>query len=112
MLVGDKLPAKKAALQIYIASMGRQAEKKAQEMVEQLRAQGICAEKDFMQRSLKSQMKYADKLGAENVLILGDEEINAGTAEIKNMQTGEQCRVSIKTTEQFVADYKAGVKKA
>lgn len=112
MLIGDKLPAKKSPLEIYIASMGRRAEKKAQQFTEQLRAAGISAEKDVMGRSLKAQMKYADKLGAENVLILGDEEIDAGTAEMKNMSTSAQRQVNIQTVEQFIADYKAGVKKA
>mgnify|MGYP000851928097 CR=1 FL=1 len=111
MLAEDSLSVKKPPLNIYIASMGRQAGKKAQQFVEALRTAGISAEKDAMGRSLKAQMKYADKSEAENVLILGEEELKTGVAEIKNMQTGRQHSVNIETFEQFIADYKVGAEK-
>ena len=43
-----------------------------------------------MGRSLKAQMKYANKLGAEYTLIIGDSEIEAGRAQLRNMENGEQ----------------------
>ena len=51
---------------------------KALSITEELRASGIYAECDIVGRSLKAQMKYADKLGAEYTLILGDSELEAG----------------------------------
>lgn len=50
---------------------------------------------DIVGRSLKAQMKYANKIGAEYTLIIGDNEIDLGKAQLRNMQTGEQSEVSL-----------------
>ena len=62
---------------------------------------GISAERDLCDRSLKAQMKYADKIGARYTMVIGDDELAAGTANLKNMQTGEQipCVLSAATIE-------------
>ena len=54
-----------------------------------LRECGIPCEYDITGRSLKSQMKYANKIGAKYSIVLGDEEIEKGRAILKNMQTKE-----------------------
>ena len=46
-------------------------------------------------RSLKAQMKYADKIGAKFTLVLGDSELEAQQAKIKNMATGEQTDITL-----------------
>jgi histidyl-tRNA synthetase len=80
---------------IYIAAL---ADDKAREtaigLVRQLRDNNIYAETDNMERSLKSQMKYADKIGAEYVYIIGGSEVAERKAVLKNMRTSEQseCR--------------------
>lgn len=71
---------------LYIAPMGEKAALYALSTVEALRAEGIYAECDIASRSLKAQMKYADKLGAEYVLVVGDNELESGKALIKNMR--------------------------
>ena len=43
-----------------------------------------------MNRSLKAQMKYANKIGAAFVVVIGDNELEAGTAKLKNMETGDE----------------------
>jgi len=48
-----------------------------------------------MGRSLKAQMKYADKLGATYTVVIGDNEIESNRAVLKNMKTGEQKDVSL-----------------
>lgn len=82
---------------LYIASMGDPAALKAFGIVTRFRAQGHWAESDIVGRSLKAQMKYADKIGARYTLILGDNELAEGKAQLKNMETGEQTTVEIET---------------
>ncbi len=80
---------------LYIASMGQAAMVKASAIVEKLRRDGVYAESDAVGRSLKAQMKYADKIAARYTLILGDSEIESGEAQLKNMTTSEQTAVKI-----------------
>ncbi len=80
---------------LYIASMGKAAENRALTIVNGLRTAGVMADCDVMSRSLKAQMKYADKIGAKYVLMLGDNEIETGTAVLKEMATGEQREVRL-----------------
>jgi histidyl-tRNA synthetase len=72
---------------IYIAPLGAAAQAKASLLTYELRKAGICAECDIVGRSLKSQMKYADKIGCANVLIIGDSELETGRASLINMKT-------------------------
>ena len=83
--------------EIYILSLGTEENKKALEISEGLREKGIIVEKDIFERSFKSQMKYADKIKAKNLLVIGENEINQGKAKIKNMQTGEEKEISLNT---------------
>ena len=49
-------------------------------------------------------MKYADKIGAKFTMVLGDNELQQGKAEMKNMKTGEKRKISI-SSEDFINDY-------
>ena len=86
---------KSPAPQLYIAALGERATVKALEITERLRREGKYAECDIVGRSLKAQMKYANKIGAEYTLIIGDSEIDAGRAQLKNMADGEQTEVEL-----------------
>lgn len=91
---GVRLPeAQKPA--IYIGSIGEAASREAQKMVFALRKIGVAAQKDLLGRSVKAQMKYADKLGVRYTTILGDNEIEQGKTVVKNMQTGEKQEVTL-----------------
>ena len=83
------------APKLYIASLGQAAMIKGLEITERLRREGIYAECDAVGRSLKAQMKYANKIGAEYTLIIGDSEVECGVAQLRNMQSGEQSEVSL-----------------
>ncbi len=83
------------APKLYIASLGAAAMVKGLEITERLRREGVYAECDTVGRSLKAQMKYANKIGAEYTLIIGDSEVEAGVAQLRNMQSGEQSEVSL-----------------
>ena len=78
---------------VYIAPLGTAAAIKAAEITERLRAQGVIAECDLIGRSLKAQMKYANKIGATYTLILGDNEIATGRAILRDMRNGTQTEV-------------------
>ncbi len=74
---------------VYIAGMDADCRKKAFEIAIALRAKGIFAEIDHMERSVKAQFKYADKLGAKYVAVIGGNELGEGRANVKCMATGE-----------------------
>jgi histidyl-tRNA synthetase len=74
----------------FIAALGGGPQKKAYEIVNQLHLQGIRAELDYEGKSLKSQMRRADKLRAPYVLILGEEELKKGRAVLRNMDAKSQ----------------------
>ena len=81
--------------------MGEAAYAKAFSLVCELRNAGIAAETDHFGRGLKAQMKYADKLGAENVIVLGDSELESGEVNVKHMADGIQTKTSLKNLKEF-----------
>lgn len=80
---------------LYIASMGKSASKTAMGIVAKLRNEGIYAETDLVGRSLKAQMKYADKKKAKYTLILGDSELENNKAQLKDMRNSTQTEISL-----------------
>ncbi len=80
---------------IFIAGTDAESSLYAAGLVRQLREYGFWAECDIVGRSLKAQMKYADKIGANFSMVIGSNEIEKGTAELKNMKTGEKLAVAI-----------------
>lgn len=87
--------AETAERDVYIGSMGEAGLLKAQSMTYELRKAGIKADCDTVERSVKAQMKYANKLGAKYSVILGDSEIESGKAELKEMESGEKTEVAL-----------------
>ena len=75
--------------------MGETARLKATAIATTLRSKGVIVELDHTGRSLKAQMKYADKIGAEFVTVLGDNELIENKAKLKNMSTGEEKEISL-----------------
>lgn len=82
---------------IYLGSIGEKAEKLCEKLAWELRSEGITCIKDIMGRSVKAQMKYADKLGARYALIIGDNEVESNKASLKDMKTGEFKDISLDT---------------
>ncbi len=80
---------------IFVAALGEQSRLQAFEWVCALGAEGISAELDFSGKSLKSQMKRADRLAAGYVLIVGDDELKKGEAILRNMKTKDQVSVPL-----------------
>lgn len=86
---GIEIPAPKEC-DLYIGSMGEMANQKACELTKKLRDEGFYVECDLMDRSVKAQMKYANKISAKLSMVLGDSELESGKANIKDMTGGEQ----------------------
>lgn len=80
---------------LYIAALGSRAAESALAITERLRRAGHIVECDLMGRSLKAQMKYANKLSARYTLILGDNEIDSGVAALRDMENSCQREVSL-----------------
>lgn len=90
-------------VKLYIATMGDEAYKKAFEIVSALRDNGVKAEVDHAGRGIKAQFKYADKIHAENVVTLGENELASGVAQIKNMADGSLKEVKTDEISSYFA---------
>ena len=90
-------------VKLYIATMGDAAYKKAFEIVSALRDKGVKAEVDHAGRGIKAQFKYADKIHAENVVTLGENELASGITQIKHMADGSLKEVKIDEISLYFA---------
>jgi histidyl-tRNA synthetase len=88
---------------LFIGSMGTNASVFAGQFAFRLRQLGCKVEIDLLERSVKAQMKYANKLGARYTMIIGDTELEQGTAGLKNMQDGTTQDVNIQQPESIAA---------
>lgn len=90
---------------LYLVPMGDAAADLCLQLTAALRKEGIAAQTDVMGRSLRAQMKYADKIGARFTAVIGDNELEQGEAALKNMQSGEKLTVKLDDsfTERFSA---------
>lgn len=86
-----------SAPDLFVVALGDKATLKAVEIVKDMRAEGFTALMDLNQRSVRAQMKYADKLGAKFNIVIGDNEVENGTAKLKNMNTGEETDIALET---------------
>jgi histidyl-tRNA synthetase len=95
---------RKPSLSVFIVTVGDEASSEGFKLLTELRKSGISADKDYLSRSLKSQMKHAGKFNANYTVIIGEEEIKTGVFTVKNMFSGEQLKLSknqlIKTLKQ------------
>lgn len=79
---------------IFLGYRGEEAMVKAYAFIHALRKEHICAESDHLQRSVKAQMKFANKIGAKYATILGESEMETNKLHLKNMETGETQEVA------------------
>lgn len=82
---------------LFIVALGEKATLKALEIAKDMREEGFSALLDLNQRSVRAQMKYADKLGAKFNVVIGDNEVENKIAKLKNMQTGEETEINFDT---------------
>ena len=82
-------------IDLYVGILGKDTRAQAYQLVDTLRRNGLIIETDYMDKSVKAQMKYANKIGAKNTIILGQDEVTSNKAQIKNMESGEQVEVEL-----------------
>ncbi len=87
---------------IFIAALGDACQTLAFEWTNRLNAEGVYVEMDMADRSLKSQMKQADRQGAAHVAIFGDTEMAAGQVLIRDMATREQITVPLESFTEYI----------
>ncbi len=92
---------------LYIASMGAQANMQSATLASQLRAHGIKVQTDLMDRSIKAQMKYANKLQIPYVVVIGENELEEGVVQCKTMEDGSSQSIAL---GNFVDEIRALIK--
>mgnify|MGYP001030861743 CR=1 FL=1 len=94
--------------QVFVACLNKELSLKAFTLMESFRQAGLRSDMDHQGRSLKAQFKYADKLGAQYVAVLGDDEVAKGVVKLRNMQTRDEWESPLKTAPE---DLKAHLEK-
>ncbi len=80
---------------LFIAALGPKAQDRAFQWTQEFRMRQVCTEMDFQDRSLKAQMRRANKLGVTHVLIVGDRELEDGAVVLRNLKTKKQEQVPL-----------------
>ncbi len=93
-------------LDLYIVAMDEEAKLKSVELASSFRAKGISTEIDYANRKMKAQMKAADRANAKFVIVLGGNELEEQAVNVKNMETGDQEKVSFGDLVQYVLEKK------
>ncbi|MGL5448840.1 MAG: histidine--tRNA ligase [Lactococcus cremoris] len=90
-------------LDVYIAVMGEKANLEATKLAESLREQAFKVERDFSNRKLGAQFKTAEKLGAELIITLGEDEVRTGQIKVKHNQTRKQVETTLQVVHESFA---------
>ncbi len=98
---GIEIP-KPPYIDLYIGSMGDSAELEALKLSNKLREKNLRCECDHMNRSVKSEMKYANKIGARFTVIIGENELKSDSAKFKRMSDGKQFLIDLKDMDKIL----------
>ena len=91
---GIELPGAEV-LDVFVATIGEGAKGPAFELLQQLRRAGLRADQDYLGKSLKAQMKYANRAGVGRVVLVGEEEVARKVVTLRNMVSGAQEEVPL-----------------
>ena len=97
-----------ASVDAYVATLGDAGRRVGVVLAERLRRVGLRVELDYMERSLRAQMRQANRLGAKSVLIIGDDEAAAGTVQLRDMESGAERTVGIDEVEHALDEKRGG----
>ncbi|MBR2614174.1 MAG: histidine--tRNA ligase [Clostridia bacterium] len=89
-------------IKLYLIGIGEVESKKAFSLASSLRKDGVAVEIDHMNRSVKAKFKYADKINAEFVGVIGSDELANGVVSVKEMATGKEEKVKIENLLQYL----------
>ncbi|UCF03370.1 MAG: histidine--tRNA ligase [Deltaproteobacteria bacterium] len=90
LLLDEQTDVEAGPHRLFVACLGAKAQKRGFGLVQELRLRDLFVEMDYESRSLKAQMRRADKLGVSHVLILGEDELAEGIAVLRDMGAGTQ----------------------
>lgn len=82
-------------LDLFLVALGEKADLYVQKFVYGLRKSGVRCDRDYLSRSFKAQMKYANKIGCNYIIVIGDDEITQDTGKLKNMATSEETEIRL-----------------
>lgn len=88
-------------LDLFVVTMGDDADRYAVRLLNDLRKQGISVDKDYLNRKIKAQMKQADRLNARYTVVIGDQELEQQRIAIKDMQSGESEEIALDQIAEF-----------
>ena len=91
-------------IDVFIAGLGEEAADYSFKLMHELRGKGVRVDMDLDGKSLKSQMKQADRAGARHVLIVGSQELADNKAPLRDMETGEQTELDLDSIASFFTD--------
>ncbi|MDD3334144.1 MAG: histidine--tRNA ligase [Eubacteriales bacterium] len=100
----DGLTVEDEAPEIFVACLNQELAPQAFLLMEKFRVAGLRADMDHQGRSLKAQFKYADKLGAKHMAVLGDDEIAKGVVKLRDMQTREEWEAELGQAAQSLKE--------
>ncbi|MBM7660703.1 histidyl-tRNA synthetase [Bacillus mesophilus] len=102
---GIDLPISKG-IDCYVVALGEKAKDVSISLVNELRKANLTVEKDYLDKKIKAQFKAADRLEAQFVVVLGDDELERNSASIKNLKTGNQEEISLNEISTFLLENK------
>lgn len=91
-------------LDCYLITMGEHAKTASIRILGELRKAGLTADRDYLDRKMKAQLKTANRGNARFVAILGEDELVRGEIQVKQMETGEQTTISIEQLVRFLQE--------
>ncbi len=94
--------------EVYIAHFGGTTKKMAVTLTNELRKTGLWIEMDYLDRSLRAQMKSADRLNCDWVIIIGEDELAENVVKIRRMDTGSEDEVSLDTVIEYLMKHREG----
>ena len=97
------LPDAPSVTDVYVANLGAEMKVPAFTLTQALREKGVKADCDMTGRSLKAQFKFADRIGARFVAIVGGDEYARGTVKIRNMATKEETEIPLDAAAEKIA---------
>ena len=89
-------------IKVYLAPMGEDASTKVFGIANELRKRGVSVDFDHMNRGIKAQFKYADKIGAEYVGVVGSDELEKGIVKLKKMADGTETEIAFSDIKDFI----------
>lgn len=89
-------------VQVFVAALGEEAQFYGAVLAQELRSLGITVEQDYLNRSLKAQLKAADRFKTAYTVIIGEEEIKNNQAVIRDMHDGSQLVISLPDAGKYL----------